>query len=206
MIDDLNLAPTPFIDTQTDSIRAITKTLEDGCSNTIDLAIKIFNYVRDEIKYSIDMSLYTGPEDFKASATLQQKKGFCIPKAILLVALLRTAGLSSRLHFADIINHRSPDYLQELMGTNVFHFHGYAEVLLNNQWLKLTPSFDTKLCKKHNYPLCEFSGYEDATLSPNDLFGQPFIEYIKDRGIYSDFPFTEMISIFQEKYRGHFSE
>ena len=206
MSNNSTLSPSFFIDSQSDSILKITNTLKDGYTDPVNLVINIFNYVRDKINYSIDMSLYTSPDDFIASITLERKKGFCIPKAILLVTLLRTVGLPSRLHFADIINHRSPDYLQELMGTNIFYFHGYTEVFLDNHWWKLTPSFDKKLCQKHDYPLCVFTGSNDATLSPRDLNENLFIEYINDRGIYTDFPFSEMIRVFQKYYQGHFNE
>jgi transglutaminase-like putative cysteine protease len=198
------LTPTFFIDTNSKSIQQKARELQAQSVDEIDLSISIFNFVRDEIKYKINMSLYAGPDDFKASATLQRKEGFCIPKSILLVALYRASNISSRLHFADIINYRSPDYLVKLMGTNVFYFHGYAEVLLKSQWYKLTPSFETELCLKHDFPICTFSGSSDATFSLKDIHDRPFINYLNDRGVYSDLPFNEMVATFQEFYGGHF--
>ena len=198
------LDPTFFIDSDSTIIQQKAIDLQSQSADAVDQSISIFNFVRDEIKYKINMSSYTGPDDFKASATLQRKEGFCIPKSILLVALYRTCKIPSRMHFADIINHRSPDYLVKLMGTNVFYFHGYAEIFLNDQWYKLTPSFETELCLKHDFPVCTFNGLNDATFISKDLHDRPFIEYLKDRGVFADLPFSEMVTTFQEYYSGHF--
>ncbi len=197
------LTPTSFIDSDSSAILQKVTDLKTETVNVNDLSISIFNFVRDQIKYKIDMSLYSSPDDFKASVTLQRGKGFCIPKSILLVALYRAGGFPSRLHFADIINHRSPDHLVKLMGTNIFYFHGYAEVSLNNHWYKLTPSFETELCQKHDFPVCTFDGSTDATFQSKDTKGRPFIDYLSDRGVYSDLPFNEMVSAFQKYYSGH---
>ena len=118
------LTPTFFIDSGTASIRHLAAHLSKDSENTVSQVTSIFDYVRDKIKYKIDMSIYSGPEDFKASVTLERKIGFCIPKSIALVALFRASDIPARLHFADIINNRSPAYLQDLMGTNIFYFHG----------------------------------------------------------------------------------
>ncbi|MHA2170336.1 MAG: transglutaminase-like domain-containing protein [Candidatus Kariarchaeaceae archaeon] len=198
------LSPTFFIDSEATSVRQIATHLSKDKQNTTDQVISIFNHVRDNIKYKIDMSIYSDHEDFKASATLERKIGFCIPKSIALVSLFRACDIPARLHFADIINHRSPAYLVELMGTNVFYFHGYAEVFVRNEWFKLTPSFETELCQKHNFPVCVFNGKTDATFPRTDLLNQPFVEYINDRGVYADLPFSEMVSVFQQYYSYHF--
>ncbi|MHA1977817.1 MAG: transglutaminase-like domain-containing protein [Candidatus Hodarchaeales archaeon] len=203
MAHSTDLDPTFVIDSDSTRIQQKAHELQSQAVDNISLCINIFNFVRDEIKYKIEMSSYSGPADFKASKTLQRKKGFCIPKSVLLVALYRACNFRSRLHFADIVNHQSPDYLVKLMGTNIFYFHGYAEVSLLGQWYKLTPSFERELCLKHDFPVCLFDGSRDATFSPKDIHDKPFIDYLKDRGVYSDLPFSEMISIFQEFYSGY---
>ena len=118
---------------------------------------------------------------------------------VALVALLRANQLPSRLHFADIINHRIPPHLLELLKTNVMVFHGYAEVYLG-RWIKLTPSFQAPLCERHNFPVCVFDGKNDATFKPFDNAGNRFVEYIKDRGVYADLPYEEIFSKFHEFY------
>ena len=198
------LSPTFFIDSEAPTVRDLANQLSEDKENSVDQVISIFSYIRDNIKYNIDMAFSSGSSDFKASKSIERKKGFCIPKSITLVALFRACDIPARLHFADIINHRSPDYLMELMGTNVFYFHGYAEVFLGNKWFKLTPCFETGLCKKHNFPVCTFNGNADAIFPPFDLLKRPFIEYINDRGVYADFPLSEMVTVFQQNYHSHF--
>ncbi len=90
------------------------------------------------------------------------------------------------------------------MGTNIFYFHGYAEVFLRDTWFKLTPSFETDLCRKHDFPVCVFNGKADATFPPTDVHQRPFVEYINDRGVYTDLPLSEMREVFQHHYQYHF--
>ena len=149
--------------------------------------------------YTIDITMYKSPDDMTASATVQKKIGFCIPKSVALVALLRANDIPARLHFADIINHRIPPHLQKILKTNVMVFHGYAEVYLD-KWIKLTPSFQTPLCERHDFPVCTFDGVNDATFKSQDNSGNAFVEYIKDRGVCADLPYKEIFDSFQEHY------
>ena len=200
MVSNDYLNPTFFIDYNSPNIKELAQELSKGIEDKNEIAKNIFNYVRDTINYKIDSFQYDDQVGYKASSTLSAKIGWCIPKSILSVALMRANGIPARLHFADIINHRSPKYLHELMGTNVFYFHGYFEIYLDDKWIKLTPSFETSLCKRHNFPICEFDGKNDATFEPIDNLGQPFVEYIKDRGVYADLPFQEMLNTFLAYY------
>ncbi|MHA2225365.1 MAG: transglutaminase-like domain-containing protein [Candidatus Hodarchaeales archaeon] len=195
------LEPTFYIDSQSEEVLNLAGKLAEE-KDKVEIAISIFNYVRDEIKYTIDISRYSKPEDMKASTTIQRKYGFCIPKSVLLVALYRANGFPSRLHFADIVNYRSPPHVQELMKTNIFVFHGYAEVFLD-KWVKLTPSFESPLCERHDFPVCTFNGVEDATFKSYDNKGNLFVEYQNDRGVCSDLPYKEISDTFREYYGYH---
>lgn len=201
MVSSDYLKPTYFIDSESEIIKELANELSEGYQQNKEIAREVFHYVRDTIKYSIK-EITLEQDKFKASSTIQAKKGFCISKSITVVALMRANGIPARLHFADIINHRSPKYLQELMGTNIFYFHGYLEVYLENKWIKLTPSFETSLCERHNFPLCEFNPdtMDDAIFKPKDNLGRPFVEYINDRGVYTDLPFQEMAEAFISYY------
>jgi hypothetical protein len=33
------------------------------------------------------------------------------------------------------------------MGANIFYYHGNLEVLLNGNWVKVTPVYDSEICK-----------------------------------------------------------
>ncbi|MFX0125949.1 MAG: transglutaminase family protein [Candidatus Hodarchaeota archaeon] len=199
MVSSDYLKPTFFIDSESDIVVNLAQKLHKKHDEKLELAIETFNYVRDNIKYTIDVTRYETPEDMKASTTIQKRVGFCIPKSVALVALLRANNIPARLHFADIINHRIPPHILELLQTNVMIFHGYAEVHLE-KWFKLTPSFETPLCERHNFPVCAFNGVDDATFKPYDNAGNLFVEYINDRGTYADLPYDEIFSIFTEYY------
>ena len=200
MYNDKYLKPTFFIDSDSEKIKTMANNLESSSNSKKELSIQTFEFVRDNIPYTIKDFQIDSRARFKASSVLDAQRGFCITKSILLVALLRANNIPARLHFADIINHRSTQHFRELMGgTNVFIFHGYAEVFLD-KWYKLTPSFESSLCKKHDYPLCVFTGTNDAILKTHDLKGRLFVDYIKDRGVYADLPFDDMVQAFLEFY------
>ncbi|UCE15018.1 MAG: transglutaminase family protein [Candidatus Heimdallarchaeota archaeon] len=199
MVSKEYLDPTFFIDSQSEIVTDLAHKLSLE-KDRAKIAIATFNYVRDEIKYTIDITRYDGPEDMKASTTLQRGYGFCIPKSIALVALFRANQIPARLHFADIINHRIPAHLLKILKTNVMMFHGYVDVYLNGKWIKLTPSFETPLCERHDFPVCEFDGVKDATFQPHDNNGNRFVEYIKDRGVFGDLPYDEITSTFSKHY------
>ncbi|MHA1331896.1 MAG: transglutaminase domain-containing protein [Candidatus Hodarchaeales archaeon] len=194
--------PTYFLDSSSQSIKELAARLSKGLEERTDIVKSYFEYVRDNIKYSVKDFQLQNKDEFKASVTLEKKKGFCIPKAILLAALLRAhpdGPIPSRLHFVDIINHRSPKYLQEIMGTNVFVFHGFTEVYLG-KWIKLTPSFDSDLCTRHNLPVCEFNGDNDAIFASKDNNGNPFVEYVHDYGTFEDLPYKKMVERISSYY------
>lgn len=196
------LKPTFFIDSQSEVVTKLAQELSAG-KEKVEVAISTFNYVRDEIKYTIDITQYETPDDMKASTTIQRKIGFCIPKSVALVALLRANDIPARLHFADIINHRIPPHILEILQTNVMVFHGYAEVYLG-KWIKLTPSFQTPLCERHDFPVCTFDGMNDATFKSHDNSGNLFVEYIDDRGVYADLPYEEIFETFKDYYGYHY--
>ncbi|MHA1973881.1 MAG: transglutaminase-like domain-containing protein [Candidatus Hodarchaeales archaeon] len=194
---------TYYLDSNTKAIKNLAMELSTGLKDRKDIVKSYFEYVRDNIKYSVKDFQLHNKEQFKASVTLQKKKSFCVPKAILLAALLRVNPgdpIPSRLHFVDIINHRSPKYLQDIMGTNVFVFHGYTEVYLD-KWIKLTPSFDSELCKRHNLPICEFTGENDAIFSPKDNEGNPFVKYVNDYGTFDDLPYEQLVKRVSSYYK-----
>jgi len=200
MVSNEYLESTFYLDSQSEVIANLAEKIRNNANKLADIVKLSFNYIRDEIRYTIQADQHDNPANIKASSTILRKNGFCIPKAVALAALLRANAIPARLHFADIINYRSPQYLRELMGTNVFVFHGYTDVYLDNQWIKLTPAFDIHLCKKHNLPLCNFNGVDDAIFNSHDNSGNPFVEYVKDRGVYADLPFQEIFDTFERYY------
>ncbi len=190
------LQPTFFIDYDNDGVGELAKKLSKDRKDSTKtaLAIRIFDFVRDNFPYTVKAFQIADPSGYKASETLKAGKGFCMTKSILLVALLRANSIPARLHIADMINHRSPQHFRDLMGGSAyFVYHTYVDVYLNGTWFKITPSFEKKLCEKHNYPLCVFDGTNDAILQSHDLEGNKFVEYVKDHGTFAEFPFDDMV-------------
>ncbi|MEN8165221.1 MAG: transglutaminase family protein, partial [Acidobacteriota bacterium] len=124
----------------------------------------------------------------------------CVPKAIVLAAAGRAVGLPTRLGYADVRNHLATPRLLEQLGTDVFAFHGFTEIFLEDRWVKVTPTFNSKLCERFGVLPLEFDGVSDALFQPFDTAGRRHMEYIRDRGTFADFPFEEMLRVYAEVY------
>ena len=164
-----------------------------------DRAVKLFYGVRDGFRYDpyqIDLTI----AGMKASTTLATRRGWCVSKAILLAACCRSIGIPSRLGFADVRNHLSTERLRQRMRTDIFYWHGYTEMLLEGKWLKATPAFNIELSEKFGLLPLDFDGRNDSIYHPFDGAGNRHMEYVNQRGAYSDLPLEEIIRTFQEKY------
>ncbi len=186
---------TPIVQEKIPEILKSTNAIEEK-------AQKIFYFVRDHIKYQIP----TPPlsfDEFISSNTLQRKQGFCIPKAILLTSLARAIKIPARLRFADIKNHLLPKRIENEIGTNIMIYHGYTELFLKENWVKVNPAFDADLCERHEFFPVDFFGSADALFAHHDRRGRIHFEYLKDHGYFSDFNnelYNEVISAFIEFY------
>lgn len=194
------LQPTEFFNFNKRNVREKALEITEGLKTDKEKAIALFYWVRDKIKYNI-MGFYMRKNNFKASITIRRMNGFCVSKAILLSTLARAVGIPAKLHIVDIINHLVPKRIVELMGTNVFYFHGYSELYLNGKWVKATPVFDKNTALKAGFlPMVEFDGENDGLLAPYDVNGNIFVEYVGDRGVYIDFPYDEIEIEFNKNY------
>jgi len=195
----LYLKPTSVIDSNSKVIQEKATSLTEKYSSQREKARELFYFVRDRIKYNPYLAL-SSIEDYRASKTLQRGEGFCIQKAVVLTALARAVGIPARLGFADIRNHLAPKELTELMGTNIFFYHGYSELWLNNKWVKATPAFNIEMCNKFDIRPVEFDGSRDAVFHERNKRGEIHIEYLKYHGTFADLPFREIKQVFIEKY------
>lgn len=188
---DNYLKPTAIIDSDNPLIHEKAADITKGCSTVSDKTKALFYFVRDGIKYNLYL-LSDKPEYFKASTILQQGEGFCIQKAVLMVALCRSLGIPSRLHIAAIRNHLAPEKVQKLIKGNIFPTHGYCGVLIEDKWVKVAPTFDKEMCQKNRFNTVEFDGKHDAILPALNVDGQKHIEYVTDRGHFDDMPFDDI--------------
>jgi len=194
-----DLAATRFLDYEHPAIVALVREVTEGATSDVDRARRLFVAVRDRVRYD-PYQIELEPEQLTASATLVRGRAFCVPKAILLAATLRACGIPARLGFADVTNHLATQRLLDALKTSVFAFHGYVVTRIGGRELKVTPAFDSRLCAFFGVPPLEFDGENDAMLQPFDGQGRAFLEYLRDRGVYDDFPYDEMMRVWTEIY------
>ena len=194
--------PSRFVESDSLEVQGfVTSALRDlpvGATNR-DKAIRLFEAVRDDIRY--DPYCFALDEDsYRASRIAGAEAAFCVPKAILLAACLRAVGIPAALGFADVRNHLNTPKLQELMGTDLFIYHGYVQLWLGNEAYKVTPAFNMELCERFGVKPLVFDGYHDALFHEFDEQNHRHMEYVNDRGLYFDAPMGEFLVAFKETY------
>jgi transglutaminase-like putative cysteine protease len=201
-LEDLSkyLESTYFVDSGSDYIKILGKQLTQNVETELEKAMKLFYWTRDAIYYDPYESFSSKKSWYKASTTAKRRKGWCVQKAVVLAALGRAIGIPTRLHFADIRNYKISEKQLKIMNTDIFIYHGYTDLFINNKWVKATPAFNKELCEKFELPTVEFDGIDDATLSAYTLKGEKYIEYIVDRGTEIDLPFRKMFKAFFDFY------
>jgi transglutaminase-like putative cysteine protease len=193
------LRPTPTIDFDSPIVQAFIRDHSREEAPPAERVIALYYAVRDLVRYDP----YTPgeqPGDFAASRTLEQMRGWCVPKSILYAACCRALGVPARLGYADVRNHLSTANLRRQMGTDIFYWHGYTSVHLHGKWVKATPVFNIQLCKRFRLKPLEFDGRADSIYHPFDLDGRQHMEYLQFRGEYADLPFEEMSRDFAKYY------
>ena len=124
----------------------------------------------------------------------------------MLAAVARQQGIPCRLGFADVTNHLSTKRLRDKMGTDLFVFHGYAEMWLEQRWVKATPAFNLSLCEKFAVLPLEFDGRSDSIFHPFDAKGRKHMEYVRERGTFADLPFDLIFSVYAATYPRFFEQ
>ncbi len=195
----LYLRPTYFIDADHPDIRDLSRELTRGVAGEGERAKRLFYFVRDTIFYN-PYSPFEEREDYQAHVILKRGEGYCIQKAILLAALARAGGIPARLRLADIRNHLVPPKLAEMMDTDIFYFHGYDELFLEGNWVKVTPTFDRRMCDRLELVPVEFDGKTPALFNSHTRDGRLHVEYVRQRGHFADFPFEEVLKGFHDLY------
>lgn len=195
-----HLSPTPAIDSEHPQVRAFAHEHARGATAR-DRAVSLYLAVRDQLRYDpyrIDLS----DEGMRASTALRLGHGWCVPKAVLMAAVARAAGIPARLGFADVQNHLSTEKLRRTMGSEVFVWHGYTELWLDGAWRKATPAFNLSLCEKFGLLPLEFDGVHDSLYHPYDRAGQRHMEYLHERGSFDDLPLAQIRADFALHYPG----
>jgi SAM-dependent methyltransferase len=193
-----SLSPTTLIDSDHPAVRAFAAEHGRGPDDR-KRAVELYYAVRDGYRYD-PYRLDLTTDGMKASSVLARGHGWCVPKATLLAAACRARGIPARLGFADVRNHLSTRRMRELMRTDVFHWHGYTEILLDGTWRKATPAFNVELCERFDLRPLEFDGRADSLYHPFDRQGRRHMEYVHDRGSYDDVPLEQIRKDFLTLY------
>ena len=192
------LAAADLIDAGHPDVRAFADR-NAGTGTERERAVRLYYAVRDGFRYDpyrVDLR----PGGMKASAVLANGYGWCVPKAALLAAVCRAAGIPARVGFADVRNHLSTERMREAMDTDVFVWHGFTEIWLDGAWRKATPAFNIELCERFGLLPLEFDGVEDSIYHPFDKSGQRHMEYLLQRGSFVDVPLDLLLDDFRKVY------
>ncbi len=195
-----HLAATPAVDRDHPDVRAFAREHVRGNTER-ERAVALVHVVRDAFRYDpyrIDLS----PHGMRASTVIANGYGWCVPKAVLLAAVARAAGIPARLGFADVRNHLSTQRMRETMKTDLFIWHGYTELWLDGAWRKATPAFNLGLCEKFGLLPLDFDGVHDSIYHPFDAAGHRHMEYVSDRGHFDDLPLEQIVADFRRVYGG----
>jgi len=195
----LYLQPTFFLDYDTQEVADFAAAVCAGHTTTAAKATALYYAVRDQITYD-PYDLRYSRSAMRASSILRKKSGYCVAKAVLLAAVGRQQQIPCRLGFADVTNHLSTARLREMMGTDLFIYHGYTEMYLNHQWVKATPAFNLSLCTRFNVHPLEFDGTKDSIFHESNTLGQKHMEYVRDHGHFADLPFEEIFAAYTRTY------
>jgi transglutaminase-like putative cysteine protease len=198
------IAASPMVDSGHPAVAAFARGHAAGSTDG-ERAVSLYYAVRDGFRYDpyrVDLR----PQGMSASAVLANGHGWCVPKAALLAAACRAAGIPARLGFADVRNHLSTERMRRVMQTDVFTWHGYTDIWIDGAWRKATPAFNLALCERFGLLPLEFDGTADSIYHPFDRSGQRHMEYVRMRGTYVDIPLEEMAASFRRDYPAWMAE
>jgi transglutaminase-like putative cysteine protease len=123
------LEATEIINWEHPDIMSLARELSQGCANGEEIAKKCFEWVRDDVKHSLDFQL--NPVTYRASDVLKHKTGYCYAKSHLLAALLRANGIPTGLCYQRLSRNRE---------TEPFCLHGLNAVYLEEHgWYRVDP-------------------------------------------------------------------
>ncbi|MBI3934792.1 MAG: transglutaminase domain-containing protein [Acidobacteria bacterium] len=182
-----SLSPSYCLDSDARNVREKAARLTARLSEQRDKARKLFDYVRDGIRYNFAPQVRERSH-FKASHALELGNGFCMQKAALFAALCRAAGIPARIGFQHLVDYKIVGPFFDMLGGNVLENHGMNAIYLDGRWLAVDCTLDRALCERKNYRLVEFDGRRDALLPATDRSGKPHFTIAKQKGFYKDTP------------------
>lgn len=111
-------------------LNEIAHRVVENARTDVERAVKIHDYVRDNLRYGFTNKF----DEASPMETLSAGVGHCNPQTTLFVSMLRAVGIEARYHFVtlsgEILRGVLPNPPSEIS-------HGFAEVRLNGKWLKV---------------------------------------------------------------------
>jgi len=166
--------------------KALAKTAADPRSR----AVKLYYVVRDGIFYEIfETDLGDG---LSASGTIRARRGFCLHKAVLYVAVCRHVGIPANLLAAPVRNHITSQAITDFVGGDVF-LHWYCEIDLDGTWLDVAPIFNRLTCRLYGISPLEFDGFAPAVHQP--YVGARKMSYLAEPQSFGNPTRAELVSL-----------
>ena len=197
-----DLAPTEYLDYPSDSIQSFIQPLK-LIQDKRKRAVALYYKVRDSFIYD-PYHLDLRPAALIASKIINNKRAWCVEKAIIMASCARALDIPARLGYGIVVNHIGVEKLTSYLKRPEIVFHGYVELQLNNKWVKVTPAFDRLVCKLSKVPPLEWDGFNDAMFQ-EFVSGNKFMEYIHFYGSFDDVP-IDLMNAEMKKYYPHLFE
>ena len=134
------LIETKYCDVKNPDIQGKVKQILSSSGDS-NIAVRIFDWVRDEVKYSFDFW------NVKASGTLWKMSGMCANKANLQIAMQRAAGIPAAYRTLRI----KKEAIKTIANDEIYResaeviIHVYCCVLLNGEWISADATVDREL-------------------------------------------------------------
>ena len=196
-MDPAYLRPARFIESDAPAIVDFARSQVDGARSPIGVAVRLYYAVRDTVLYD-PYQAFARPETYSGRVALERGRGFCVAKAALLAACARVLQIPARLGFADVRNHLATPRLIEMNGGDVFRWHAYTDLWLDDKFVKATPAFNLSMCERFDVMPLEFDGRNDSIFHPYDRSDRRHMEYLTYHGTFADVPVEEIIASLRE--------
>jgi transglutaminase-like putative cysteine protease len=168
------------------AVAGLAKDLASTAPDPARVTLAAFNYIRDNIRFGFDLV------QVKASETLAKGYGVCYNKSLLLVALLRSNKIPSRMAYYPV----NREFMRPAMGeacqtmTETFN-HCFTQVLLNGEWVATDATLDTATYQKlfKPYPVSwgiDWDGKKDMQLYTENIAGPAVVIEDIDAAIQQD--------------------
>ncbi|MGD2253016.1 MAG: transglutaminase-like domain-containing protein [Anaerolineales bacterium] len=163
------LASTRMCDHDHPWLLELASDLANSAANPTEKAIRVFRYVRDQVRFSLAHSRS------RATQTLRRGYGECLSKTNAQVALLRAIGIPARFRMVKaesvVLHHLVADFVYKQMPPTASHF--WTECFLDDRWVSCEAMLDQPLYQgmlvkglitKQQVPTIDWDGKSDLII------------------------------------------